>query len=73
MDHINNLKVKELWVLLCYNFGLKMLKGSPNKVELVESVTYLFLRYWEGIMQRVCVGVGGVGGNKMIWDRDLDF
>ena len=63
MDHINNLKVKELRMLLWDHFGLEMLKGSPNKVELVEAVTYLFRRYWEGLMQRVCVGgEGGWGG-----------
>ena len=42
----------------------------------MEAVTYLFRRYWEGLMQRVCVGGeggGGVGGNKMIWERDLYF
>ena len=35
---INNLKVKELWVLLHHHFGSEHLKGIPNKVELVESV-----------------------------------
>ena len=76
MDHINNLKVKELRMLLWDHFGLEILKGIPNKVELVEAVTYLFRRYWESILQRVCVwgeGNGGVGGNKMIWERDIDF
>ena len=42
MDHINNLMVKGLWVLLHYHFGSERLTVSPNKVELVESVTYLF-------------------------------
>ena len=54
MGHINNLKVKELWVLLCYHSGLEMLKGVQNKVELVEAVTGLFLGYW-----------GGVGGCRL--------
>ena len=35
MDHINDLKMKELTVLLCYHFGSENLKGSPKKVELV--------------------------------------
>ena len=38
MDHINNLKVKGLSVLLCYHFGSEKLQGIPNKVELVEAV-----------------------------------
>ena len=42
MDQINNLKAKELWVLLCYHFELERLKGIPNKVELVDAVTDLF-------------------------------
>ena len=41
MDHINNLKVKDLMVLLRYHFGSETLKGSPNKMELVESVKYI--------------------------------
>ena len=40
MDHINNLKVKDIRVFLCYHFGLEKLKEIPNKVELVEAVTY---------------------------------
>ena len=35
VDHINNLKVKNLRVLLCYHFGSENLKGVPNKVELL--------------------------------------
>ena len=38
MDNINNLKVKDLRVVLCYHFGSEKLKGSPNKLELVEAV-----------------------------------
>ena len=64
-------------MLLWDHFWLEMLKGSPNKVELVEAVIYLFRRYLESILQRLCVwgvkGGGGVGGNKMIWERDLYF
>ena len=52
MDHINNLKVKEVQVILRYPFGLERLKGVPNKVELVEAVTDLFRRDWEDLMQR---------------------
>ena len=53
MDNINNLKVKELRVLLRYDFGSQRLKGTPKKVELVEAVTDLFRRGWEILMQRV--------------------
>ena len=59
MDHINILKVKELRVLLRYQFGSDRLKGIPKKVELVEAVTDLFQRDWEGIMQRVGGGIDG--------------
>ena len=38
MDHINNLKVKDLRVLLHYHFGSENLKGIQNKVELVEAL-----------------------------------
>ena len=38
MDHIKNLKVKELRMLLHYHFRSEKLKSSPNKVELVEAV-----------------------------------
>ena len=51
MDHINNLKVKELRFLLHYQLGLERLKESPNKVELVEALTDLFRSGWEGVMQ----------------------
>ena len=62
IDHINNLKFKELRLLLFYHFGSERLKGGPKKMELVEAVTDLFRRDWEGLIQRV--GGGGVGGNK---------
>ena len=64
MDHINILKVKELRVLLRYQFGSDRLKGIPKKVELVEAVTDLFRRDWEGLMQRVGGG-GSVVTNEM--------
>ena len=62
IDHINKIKVKELQVILSYQFGLERLKGTPKKVELVEAVTDLFRRDWEGLMQRV--GGGRVGDNE---------
>ena len=46
MDHINNLKVKDLRVLIQYHFGSEKLKGIPKKLELVEAVTDFFIRYW---------------------------
>ena len=45
MDHINNFKVKELWVLLCYHFGSERFKGIRNKSELVEAATDLYRDY----------------------------
>ena len=32
IDHINNLKAKDLRVLLCYKFGSEKLKGIPKNV-----------------------------------------
>ena len=64
MYNINNLKFKELQVLLRYHFGSESLKGIPKKVELVKAVTDLFRRDWEGLMQRVGGGGEGVGGNE---------
>ena len=58
MDHINNLKVKELRVLLCYQFGPEKLKGIPKKVELAEAVKYFLGKDWDGLVHR---WVGGVG------------
>ena len=55
MDHINNLKVKDLRVLLCYQFGSEHLKGIPNKVELVGAVDF-FRKDWDGLVQRWGVG-----------------
>ena len=51
MDHINNLKVKDLRVLLCYHFGSEKLKGIPKKVELVGIVKYFYIKYWDGLVQ----------------------
>ena len=69
MDHINNLKVKELRVLLCYHFGSERLKGTPKKVELVEAITDLFRRDWEGLIQRV--GRGGLVVTNEIVEREI--
>ena len=49
MDHINNIKLKELRVLLCYHFGSEKLKGTPKKLELVEAFTEAFRKDWEGV------------------------
>ena len=60
MYHINILKAKELWLLLCYTFWSERLKGSPKKVEIMETFNDLFRRDWGSIMQRVeGWGVGG--------------
>ena len=69
MDHINILKVRELRVLLRYQFGPERLKGSPNKVELVEAVTDLFLRDWEGLMKRL--GGGGLVETNEMGEREI--
>ena len=42
MDHINNLEVKDLRVIICYHSGSENLKGSPKKVELMGDVKYIF-------------------------------
>ena len=52
IDHINNLKVKDLRVILHYHFGSKNLKGIPKKVELVEAVKYIFRKDWDSLVQR---------------------
>ena len=62
MDHINNLKVKDLRVLIQYHFGSEKLKGIPKKLELVEAVTEFFIEYWEGLVHRI--GLGGVCCDK---------
>ena len=41
MDHINNLKVKDLRVLTPYKLGSENLKGIPKKMGLVEAVKYI--------------------------------
>ena len=56
MYHINKLKVRCLRVILCYKYGSEKLKGSPNKLELVEDVKYFPRKYWDGLVQRRGVG-----------------
>ena len=60
MDHINNLKVKDLMVILCYKFGSEKLKGIPKKLKLVGAVKYCFIKYWEVILQIWGCGVSVV-------------
>ena len=38
MDYINNLKMKDIRVIICYHFRSEKLKGIPKKVELVDAV-----------------------------------
>ena len=40
MDHINNLTVKDIRVLLRCHFGSEKFKGIPKKLELVEAVKF---------------------------------
>ena len=51
MDHIKNIKVKDIKVILCYYFGSGKLKGSLDKLELVEAVTDFSRKYQEGVVQ----------------------
>ena len=44
--HINNLKLKEIRVMICYHFGSEKLKAIPNKVELLEAVTEFLQKDW---------------------------
>ena len=60
MDHINNIKVKELRVIIFYYLLSVKLKGSLIKLELVEAVTDFFRKDLEGVAQRW----GGVCCNK---------
>ena len=76
MDRINNLKIKEIRVLLLYHFSSERLKGIPKKVELVEAVTDLFRRDWEGLMHRVGEGwlvVTNEMGEKYIFLVYLEY
>ena len=57
-------------VLLHYNFGLEMLKGIPNKVEL-DAVNDFFRKYWEGHVHRercwVSVVINETGREAVEW------
>ena len=53
MDHINSIKVKDLWVLLRYHLRLERLDGSSKKVKLVEAVTDFFRRDCKVLIKRV--------------------
>ena len=70
MDHINDLKFKEIQVLLRYNFESERLKGIPKKAKLVEAVTDLFRMEWEGLMQRRVGGGWSVVINERV-ERDI--
>ena len=59
MDHINNLKVKDLRVLLCYHFGSEKLKGISKKVELMGAVKF-FRKDWGSLVKRWGNGVSVV-------------
>ena len=52
MDHIKNLEVKDIRVLLCYHTKPEKLKGNPKKVGLLEASTGRFRKYWGCIVQR---------------------
>ena len=56
MDHINNLKVKDLRVLLCYNSGSEKLMRSPKKVKLVEDVKYFLESIGTVLYRDIVVG-----------------
>ena len=78
MDHIKNLKMKGLKLLLCYYSGSERLKGGPKKLELLEAVTGLL----ERIGRVLCRG-RGLGGllyqMKLVvklvhrWEKDVGF
>ena len=57
MNHINNLKVKDIRVLILYHCSTEKLKRIPNKVELVGAVKYFFRKDWDGLVQ-IWSGVG---------------
>ena len=60
MDHINNLEVKDIRVLIHYHFRTEKLNGTPKKVELMEAVT----DFLENIGRVLCRGGGEEGGGK---------
>ena len=56
-------------MLLRYHFRSERLTGIPKKVKLVEAVTDLFRRGWEGLMQSL--GVGGLVITNEMGDREI--
>ena len=66
MDHINNLKLKDLRVLLCCHFGSENLKGRPKKVELVGDVKDCFRKEWDGLVQ-----IWGGGGGSVVTNEGV--
>ena len=52
MDNIKNLKLKGLKVVICYHFRSEKLKGVPNKLELAEAVTDMFLKDYVLVVHR---------------------
>ena len=76
MDHINNLKVKDLNVLLWYNLETEKLMEVPKKVELIEDVTKLFRKNAEGLDHRegwrIYFNLIKLVKNLMqIWEKDV--
>ena len=59
MDHIKNLRMKDIRVLLQYHFRPEKLKGVPKKVERVETVTEFFRKYREVLAKREGSGMYG--------------
>ena len=46
MDHINNIKMNNTRVLLWYHYGTEKFNITPKKLELVDAVTEVFIKYW---------------------------
>ena len=64
VDHTKNPKVQDIKVLIRYYFGSEKLKGRPNKIELSEAVTELFIKHREGLVQRQVNGVSVMKNNS---------
>ena len=52
INHTKTPKLKYPKVMICYDFGLEKLKGIPNKLELVDSVTEFFIKHCCGLVHR---------------------
>ena len=57
MDHIKNLKVKKLRVLLHYHSVSEKFKKVPNKLDILEAVNEFLRKDWESIVKRTEGGV----------------